>query len=442
MKVGRSLAVLSVFILLASYAKAGNPIVRGFGMADPHGYVFEDRLYLFTTRDADSTAHRFVMSDWHIWSSEDMIEWRHERTISPAETYMGESNNCWATETAYNNGKYYFYFSNGNVNSGVMVADCPAGPYKDVLGRPMMDVDLTSTKEYDSSVLVEEDGSAYIIFGHFVTDDPNLQYYMARLNPDMTSLAERPRRVEIVGKMAGVLGANDKPNIHKYNGVYYLSAGTHYATSDNIYGPYTRRGNSGNEKMGLGGRAHGNYFKWNNQWFNTWCHFFKGKEVCYFRESYITYLHYRANGEMVSDTLLLESHFESGVGQYSADWESIEAEWFMRASKDGLKRETSTGGFAVSPAESGDYIYFPNIAAMDDKRGVELSVKIEGRGVIELREGAVDGELIGLCRLKKESEGFEPKRFKISPKGSKSNIYMVFKGVDGRLCQIDSFRFL
>lgn len=48
------------------------------------------------------------------------------------------STRCWATETATKNGQYYFYFSNGNDDTGVMVADNPEGPYKDASGKPML----------------------------------------------------------------------------------------------------------------------------------------------------------------------------------------------------------------------------------------------------------------------------------------------------------------
>ena len=38
---------------------------------------------------------------------------------------------------------------------------------------------------------------------------------------------------------------DDKSTLHKYNGVYYLSAGSYYATSSGgPYGPFTFRGNA------------------------------------------------------------------------------------------------------------------------------------------------------------------------------------------------------
>ncbi len=184
---------LSALAQPADY-KPGNPLVPFVGMADPHIYVFDGKPYLYSTRDIDSlqTKGRFIMPDWHIWSTDDLLHWRHERTILPVETYMGRSRDCWATETATRNGKYYIYFSDKNRTTGVLVSDSPTGPFRDALGRPLLDTGLTSTKEYDPSVLIDDDPAQtpYIIFGHHRDDDPNLRYYIVRLNDDMISLAE------------------------------------------------------------------------------------------------------------------------------------------------------------------------------------------------------------------------------------------------------------
>lgn len=435
----KNLGIFISILFSCNLLTAGNPIIKDFGMADPHAYVFNDKVYLFTTRDAVKDAKSFIMPDWHIWSSTDLINWKHERTIEPTETYMGQSNDCWATETVCKDGKYYFYFSNGNKNTGVMVSDKPEGPYKDILQKPLLSSDLTKGKEYDPTVWVEKNGDAYIIFGHYRNDDDNLNYYIARLNDDMVSLAESPKIIDIIGDKS-VLDGNDKPNIHKHGGMYYLSAGMHYATSDNIYGPYIRRGNSGNNKHGMDSRAHGNYFQWNNQWFNTWCHFYLGKENGRFRESYITYLHYRENGEMVSDTVLMTKHFDTGVGSYSSNWDCIEAEWFMRASKETIKKENKDGGFCISGVSDGDYVYYPNISEMNDKRSLIINGHIFGSGIIELREDSLDGRLLGEYKIVDEIN--DNLSIPITPLYDNLNLYVVFRNVSSSsLINIDSFTF-
>ena len=66
-------------------------------------------------------------------------------------------------------------------------------------------------------------------------------FYIAKLNEDMISLAETPRKILVDRKMGpyGPGKMDDKPFLHKRRGVYYLSWGCYYAMADNVYGPYT-----------------------------------------------------------------------------------------------------------------------------------------------------------------------------------------------------------
>lgn len=420
-------------MIVAGSALAGNPMVPDVGMADPHIRIFEGKAYLYATRDSDKMAKKFTMPDWHIWSSDDLIQWKHETTILPTETYMGPSTRCWATDCVEKNGTYYFYFSNGNVDTGVMVGDSPTGPFKDALGKPLLAEDLMEIREYDPSVLVDDDGSAYIIVGHHKDNAADYYYAIAKLNDDMISLAEFPQEVKITGE-AEVLDGNDKPTLHKKNGIYYLSAGSHYATSTTVYGPYEKRGNSGNNAYGLSSRAHGNYFDWKNQSFHTWCHFYLGKDVARYRESYISYLHYKDNGEMVTDTAFLDAHFSTGVGQYDAGWDAIEAEWYM-AAEGCRKTDSGVRGFQVTFLNSGAFLYFPNIEHVPANARLSLKMASPQGAALEIREDAVDGALLGSC-VAGPADGADPfKEVTCTLKNSagKKNLYLVLNGNEVRL---------
>jgi len=76
-------------MLAVAGVHADNPLVPDVGMADPHIHIFNNKAYLYTTRDASKTAESYIMPDWHVWSSDDLINWKHELTILPSETYMG-----------------------------------------------------------------------------------------------------------------------------------------------------------------------------------------------------------------------------------------------------------------------------------------------------------------------------------------------------------------
>jgi arabinoxylan arabinofuranohydrolase len=424
--------------------KPGNPIVPYVGMADPHIFIYDGKAYLYATRDIDSikTRNRFVMPDWHIWSSDDLIHWTHERTILPTETYMGKSNDCWATDMGVRNGKYYFYFSNKNISTGVMVGDHPAGPFLDALGKPLLDTGLTTTKEYDPTILTDNDASRtpYIVFGHHRDNDPLLGYYIARLNEDMVSLAEPPRRIDFEGDM-DVLNNDDKPNLHTYKGVYYLSSGSHFSTSDRVYGPYVKRGNSGFGKFGLTAQAHGNYFEWNNQWFHTWCKFHLGKDVARYRESYITYVHYRKDGFMVDDTVLLSKHFDNGVGQYRASWDQIEAEWYMAAEK--VEKGESDDGFEVRTCYPGGYLSFPNVYDVRKNTAFRMKVKPDQGGQIEIRSGSVSGPVLGVVDVERgDGRKYLEKQIRLKNHAGTHHVYLVFVGQSEKnICSIDWIKF-
>ncbi len=425
--------------------KNPKPMVANLGMADPHIHIFNNKAYLYSTRDADIQAKGFVMPDWRVWSSSDLIDWKLETIIDPFTTYMGKSNNCWAPDVARKNGKYYFYFSNRNRDTGVLVGKTATGPFKDVLGKPLLPEDLTPAKEYDPTILTEDDKpqTSYIAFGHFRPDDPTYSYMIAKLGSDMISLAEAPKEIKIIGDAPGLKG-NDKPNLHKRNGIYYLSAGTSYATSNNVYGPYVRRGYSANRgEFGLDNFGHGNYFEWNNQWFHTWCHFYLGKDVARYRQSYVNYLHYKDNGDMVDDVDYLEKHGDVGTGQYDANWDKIEAEWYMAASKVQKKENAPSKGFSIQEIQNGGYLYFPNIKNIELNSQIVFSVASLNSGVIEVRKGSVTGPLVGACEVKSTGawDKYQDVNCKVNGLAGTQNLYFVFKGGSGNLFHIDSFAF-
>lgn len=108
---------------------SGNPILRRRGVCDPHVRIFNDRAWLYATHDKSPDSTTFVMEDWWVWSSPDLVNWTHECTLRPEDTYIGPGfTSCWATDAAERNGRYYWYFSEANRSTGVVVGETPAGP--------------------------------------------------------------------------------------------------------------------------------------------------------------------------------------------------------------------------------------------------------------------------------------------------------------------------
>lgn len=66
-----------------------NPIIFRQGICDPHVHIFNDKVYLYATHDSPGYEEGFHMEDWHIWSSENLIEWKQEAVLHPEDFYCG-----------------------------------------------------------------------------------------------------------------------------------------------------------------------------------------------------------------------------------------------------------------------------------------------------------------------------------------------------------------
>ncbi|MBQ2956467.1 MAG: family 43 glycosylhydrolase [Clostridia bacterium] len=406
-----------------------NPIIPRMGVCDPHMHVFGDRVWLYASHDAIPGSGQFCTHDWQIWSSADLVEWRLEGIVRPEDFYMGPSNTCWATDCAEKDGRYYFYFSDGNKSTGVGVSDHPAGPFKDVLGRPLLDGTLTTTTEYDPALFRDDDGRNYIVFGGPEwAYGKGCGYFIARLNEDMISLAETPRPIALNHM------ADDKASLNKLNGRYYLTYGGFYAVSDHVYGPYEFMGHTG------ASIDHTSYFEWKGQLFNAITVVDHYGE---YRSSGICYAHVRDNGELVTDPLIVEY----GVGKYDADWNKIEAEWFMSAENAKKVENKDLYGFSVA-CTGRAVLKYPRIRNLADKIGFCFNGNCVGSGgTAELRVDDENGRLLGTIEYKGRGTWYSW-RNRINgvvhfdePLPDELNLCLVLKPDEGTELRMDFFHF-
>ncbi len=444
----KKILILSLF-LLQTLAWAGNPIIKNKGVNDPHIHIFNGKAYLSASHDTSIDNKGFVMEDWWIWSSDDLVNWQLESVVKPEDTYIGKPfASCWATDMAYRNGKYYLYFSEGNEQSGVMVADSPSGPWTDPLGKPLLTSDMTPTHEYDMGVFKDTSGDYYIVFGVW-------DYYIAKLNKDMISLAEEPRKITINNPRGpyNLDGNNtekptdDKPFMHVRNGKYYLSWGCFYAMANNPYGPFDYTGSvmdSTSFKEGLESPTwptgplqgrHGSFFEWNNQWYFAYCDISQTGNR-YFRDTFISYVHYKDNGEMA-----LVRVDGIGVGEYNSDNGVIEAEDYFKSSGISKKVSPQTG-FILDDISNNDYVIYPNIDGLANKASIEFRVKANKKTTIEIRKDSPQGEMLTVCDIAADKNAvFENISVDIPLLNNKQSLCFVFKGKGKNLLQFDSFKF-
>ncbi len=406
-----------------------NPIIPGMGVCDPHIHIFEGRMYLYASHDAVADAHGFCMHDWQIWSSADAVEWKLESVVHPEDFFMGPSNCCWAVDSAEKNGKYYYYFSDGNSRTGVAVSDHPGGPFKDALGRPLLDGNVTTTREYDPSVFRDDDGEYYIVFGGpSWCYGEGCGYFIARLGPDMISLAETPKKISL--DHCG----DDKASLNKFCGRYYLSYGGFYAVSDNVYGPYNFMGDTASTI------DHSSFCEWNGQLFQA---ITVKDQTDMFRSSGLCYVHIRENGELVTDPLIVEY----GVGQYDSDWNRIEAQWYMKGENVKKVENKCLFGFCVSCTEKAKLAY-PKIRNLSDKVGFSLDYYcVGGKASIDVTAGGENGRLLGTINAEHPTNSFEwySRRnafFRFDkPLDDVTDLCLILKPEPGAELWIDNFHF-
>jgi len=437
MRTGLKWCVVGALLTLVTQPSfAQNPILGGDGISDPHIRVFGDQIYLFSGHDASPKDKTWVMKDWRIFATTDLVNWKQVGTISPKDNYMDDdSTDCWAGDAASRNGRYYFYFSDGKRGVGVMDAPAPEGPYKDALGKPLV------APLHDPTVFIDDDPKAtpYMVYG-----DKSASYYrIARLNDDMISLAEEPKSLIITGKeWKDAPSWMDKNYLFKYRDTYYLSWGRDYAISKNIYGPYECVGPVG-EGYGLGDKAHGSFFWWKGQFYHDWCYYLK--KGTKYRATVMTYCHFDDEGRIVTDTGFLDQHFACGVGQYDASWDKIEAEWYY-AIPDGPEKTTiKDGGFQVSNLRNGDYLRFPNIHNCPKDPVIALiysSADAKG-GAVSVRLGDEKGRELGRAIFAPTGSWTDYKRGAIPLKGVPAgtvSLAFIFEGAAGQdLIHLDAF---
>ncbi len=161
-RIGASL--LLSFITLGTLAQ--NPIIQTKFTADPAPMVYKDTVYLYTSHDEDNAGPgmgKFLMKDWLLYTSTDMVNWTDHGAIASLKnfTWGKQDNGAWAPQCIERNGKFYLYCPVQGSGIGVLVADSPYGPFKDPIGKRLIDDDHL-WNDIDPTVFIDDDGQAYL----------------------------------------------------------------------------------------------------------------------------------------------------------------------------------------------------------------------------------------------------------------------------------------
>ncbi|OYD42988.1 glycoside hydrolase family 43 protein [Sphingobacterium sp. WM] len=160
-----TLSFLSLFTIGQSQAQQ-NPVIKGW-YADPEGIIYNNEYWIFPTYSAPYEEQ--ILFD--AFSSKDLVNWKkHPRILDNSEVKWANKA-MWAPSVIEKDGKYYFFFGANDVHEGeiggigVAVADKPEGPYKDLLGKPLINDIVNGAQPIDQFVFRDKDGQHYMFYG-------------------------------------------------------------------------------------------------------------------------------------------------------------------------------------------------------------------------------------------------------------------------------------
>ena len=162
--------------------QSGNPIFKGW-YADPEAAIFNNKYWVYPTYSAKYKEQVFMDA----FSSDDLVNWKKHEHIVDTAAIKWANKAMWAPAIVQKDKKYYLFFGANDIQSdneiggiGVAVADKPEGPYKDHLGKPLVDKFHNGAQPIDQFVFKDKDGQYYLIYGGWKHCN------IAKLNKDFT----------------------------------------------------------------------------------------------------------------------------------------------------------------------------------------------------------------------------------------------------------------
>ena len=222
--------------------KSGNPVFPGW-YADPEGIIFKKNYWIYPTYSAKYNQQVFLDA----FSSPDLVHWTKHNHILDTSSIKWARRAIWAPSIIEKKGKYYLFFGANDIQTdqqyggiGVAVADKPEGPFKDHLGKPLIDKFHNGAQPIDQFVFKDANGQHYLIYGGWQHCN------IAKLNDDFSGFV--PFSDSTIFKEITPTGYVEGPFMFIRNKKYYLmwSEGgwtgpdysVAYAIADNPLGPF------------------------------------------------------------------------------------------------------------------------------------------------------------------------------------------------------------
>lgn len=386
-------------LLQATAAFATNPLITDQFTADPTARVFEGKIYVYPSHDIKAPPgykgkpNWFVMEDYHVFSSENLTDWKDHGVIvkqTEVDWVDPAAYAMWAPDAVFKDGKYYFYFpaiaKAGGFRIGVATADKPYGPFK------AQSTPIEGVRGIDPAVLIDKDGSAYL---YYSLD----KIFAAKLKPNMLEIEGEPVVFDYLPKK----GLQEGPFVFERNGIYYLTyphvqnktERLEYATSTSPMGPFKHAGVILDEAESGCWTVHHSILDYKGQWYL----FYHDKDLSPSfdknRAIRADKLFFNADGtiQKVKPTL-------RGVGLVNAKSE-VQIDRYSATSGEGiavsfLDDANPHAGWKTTFKAPKSWVRFNEVDfGSGAQKAVEVRAKAPAKGALEIRLDKEDGPVIG-----------------------------------------------
>jgi arabinoxylan arabinofuranohydrolase len=441
--------LLSTLLAFAPQTKADYPIASHRYLADPTSVVTENRVYIYCSNDDESPLEGgYNIPNVVCISSDDMKNWTDHGVVFDAERDTSWAKKTWAPAAIKRNGQFYLYFGNGGANIGVAVSDQPTGPFKDVLGKPLLEHRTPGVQPaknmwlFDPAAFIDDDGQAYLYFGG--NGDDNVR--VAKLKQDM---------VTVDGEVIKMHAPNffEAAWVYKIGQTYYFSYSTtpkagmriDYMTSDKPTQGFTYAGIVANQPPLNNNNNHASQFFFKGKWYHVYHNRIVATEAGiptgFRRNIALEEFDYDSNGTINKVEYTTNAVKQNG---YLHPYDRVNAETF--AAQHGIETEPNDeGGMNVTDTNDGDWIKVAGVDfGTEGAQSVSLRAACEANPCkIEMRLDALDGTLLVAFEIEPTGSGQTWKTFHADIEGASGvhDLYVKFAGEQGDLANVDWWQF-
>ena len=425
----------------SGFLKAQNPISPpGFYLADPSARSWNDSiLYLYVSTDSSCDF-------WCSWKHDmlyttDMNKWKMAGDVfaskGSADKVPYNDELLYAPDCAKKGNTYYMYYCQPDNNNalGTAIGKNATGPFKD--GRI-----LNTGKKYsqiDPSVFIDDDGTAYIVWGQ-----KNMK--MAILKPDMRTIDTNTIKNQVLTVSEHFF--HEGAYMTKRNGMYYLVYADEsrnktpsclgYATSDRPFGTYKYGGviidNSGCNPGNW--NNHGSIYNFKDQWYVFYHRSTHGCEK--FRKACVEKIHFTPDGAIPEVEMTSQ-----GALPYLNASTNIEAEMACKMRGNVRIEKNDTHNEKLCQMKNEDEASYRYLNFGEGLSNFTIRYKALGNGTLSLYIGKGEQQKeIARILLKKsiESEWIE-ESFKINSTKGIAEMTMKAFSDEGNQFEIDWFYF-